>query len=324
MMPFRTILRRAYLPVDRRKAPPPLGYLCLQMFSRAENDHLQLHRLEDSSVCSIQSASRSCATIDNQLGPTAVPASHGGGAIRPIHKRLATAYFSVLRTAGCRSEIRKHEPKMTTMQPNFRSPDALIAEAQNAWHRLFEHSTVPVLLLTPNLKIVDANESYLREVLRPRDALAGLDMFDAFPDNPHFAHANGVRNLAASFEKVLHEGRGHTMPLQRYDIRPDGRPWEVRFWHPKNWPIVDDKGSIVALVHHVTDATASILRWKADVTASVLVRPNTHFLDPLQRADAAIMDARETVRETQEAILRVRDQMEYPPYRRLLKNPRSF
>jgi hypothetical protein len=77
------------------------------------------------------------------------------------------------------------------MQPNFRSPEALMAEAQNTWHRLFEHSTLPVLLLTPNLKIIDANESYLRGVSRSRDTPAGLDMFTAFPDNPHFARANG-------------------------------------------------------------------------------------------------------------------------------------
>jgi hypothetical protein len=43
-----------------------------------------------------------------------------------------------------------------------------MAEAQNAWRRLFEHSPIPVLLLTPDLKIVNANESYLREVIRSR------------------------------------------------------------------------------------------------------------------------------------------------------------
>jgi hypothetical protein len=105
---------------------------------------------------------------------------------------------------------------MTTMQPNFRSPEALMGEAQNAWHRLFEHAAVPLLLLTPDLKIVDANKSYLQAVSRAREALVGLGVFDAFPDNPHLSHADGANNLAASFEKVLREGRGHVMPLQRY------------------------------------------------------------------------------------------------------------
>ncbi len=131
---------------------------------------------------------------------------------------------------------------MTTVQPNFRSPEAAMRGAQHVWHLLFEHSPVPILLLTPDLKIVDANESYLSAVSRASEALAGLAVFDAFPDNPHVSGANGVSNLAGSFEKVLHEGRGHVMPLQRYDIQPHGRPWQVRYWHPKNWPVIDDKG----------------------------------------------------------------------------------
>ncbi|MGY3478392.1 PAS domain-containing protein [Bradyrhizobium ottawaense] len=188
---------------------------------------------------------------------------------------------------------------MTTMQRNFRSPKALMASAQDAWHRLFEHSSVPMLLLTPDLKIVDASDSYLREVSRSRDTLASLDMFEAFPDNPHLARADGVSNLAASFEKVLREKRGQVMPLQRYDIRPDGRPWQVRYWHPKNWPVLDDAGSIVAVVHHVTDATASVLARKA-----VSAGPASCHSDALlQSADQAIFKAREAVRETREAIL---------------------
>lgn len=50
--------------------------------------------------------------------------------------------------------------------------------------------------------------------------------------------------------------------MQRYDIEPEGRPWHVRYWHPKNWPVLDDNGAIVAVVHHVTDATTSILARK--------------------------------------------------------------
>jgi hypothetical protein len=90
---------------------------------------------------------------------------------------------------------------------------------------------------------------------------------------------------------------------------PKGRPWEVRYWDPKNWPVFDDKGSIIALVHHVTDATAAVLMSKAD--ASFPMGPPTRFADPLQRADRAILQARQTVRETQEAILRLSAQMEY-------------
>lgn len=184
-----------------------------------------------------------------------------------------------------------------------------MAEAQNAWRRLFEHSPIPVLLLTPDLKIVNANESYLREVIRSRDTLAGLQMFEAFPDNPHATLADGVNKLSASFEKVLHEARGHTMALQRYDIQPQDRPWQVRYWHPKNWPVLDDKGSIIAVVHHVTDATAAVLSRQNGPYAPVLLKPNPAD-DPLQRADKAILAARAIVRETQEGLAASRARVE--------------
>jgi hypothetical protein len=123
-------------------------------------------------------------------------------------------------------------------------------------------------------------------------------MFDAFPDNPHQTRADGVANLAASFAKVLHEKRGQVMPLQRYDIQPEGRPWQVRYWHPKNWPVLDDNGSIVAVVHHVTDATTAVLARKAERTGP----PPSSSEALLQSADRAIFEAREIVRETREAI----------------------
>ncbi|MHC1950113.1 PAS domain-containing protein [Bradyrhizobium sp. UFLA06-06] len=188
---------------------------------------------------------------------------------------------------------------MTTVQPNFRSPKALMAGAHDAWHRSFEHSPVPMLLLTPDLKIVNANEAYLGSVSRSRDTLAGLDMFDAFPDNPHLTFADGVANLAESFGKVLHEKRGQVMRMQRYDIQPEGRPWQVRYWHPKNWPVLDDNGAIVAVVHHVTDATTSVLARRAEKAGS----PPLSSEALLRSADRAILEAREVLRETHEKIL---------------------
>ena len=174
-----------------------------------------------------------------------------------------------------------------------------MAGAQHAWHRLFEHCPIPILLLPPDLKIVNGNDAYLGSVSRSRDTLAGLDMFEAFPDNPHQTRADGVANLAASFERVLREKRGQVMPLQRYDIQPEGRPWQVRYWYPKNWAVIDDDSSIVAVVHHVADATTAVLARKAERVGP----PPSSSEALLRSADRAILEARETIRETQEAIL---------------------
>lgn len=143
-------------------------------------------------------------------------------------------------------------------QPNFRSPAAQSQEAHAASRRLFERSPLALLTLTPDLRIVDANNAYLRVVGRRRETITNLPLFDAFPDNPHDPKPTGVRDLSASLQRVLLSGTFDLMPFLRYDIQPETGPWEVRYWHPKNWPILDEKGSVVALVHNAVDVTENM------------------------------------------------------------------
>ena len=44
----------------------------------------------------------------------------------------------------------------------------------------------------------DVNRAYLTATGRTREDLVGRDLFDAFPDNPADAGADGVRNLGAN------------------------------------------------------------------------------------------------------------------------------
>lgn len=189
-------------------------------------------------------------------------------------------------------------------QPNFRTPDVRMRQAQEVYRRLFAAAPLGFLVLSPDLRIVDGNEAYLAAVRRLRDSIAGMDMFEAFPDNPHHPEANGVRNLSASLERVLQAGRYDVMPLQRYDVQPADRPWEVRYWYPKNWPVLDDDGSVIALVHHVTDVSATVLATIASGRAPAKT-------DLIARADAALMAARETTqavrRDQDSARARTRD-----------------
>ena len=41
------------------------------------------------------------------------------------------------------------------------------------------------------------------------------------------------------------------MPIQRYDVVGLDGKFQPRCWKPVNWPILDDAGSVIALVHHV-------------------------------------------------------------------------
>lgn len=178
-------------------------------------------------------------------------------------------------------------------QPDFHSPDALMLRAQQFCRRLFEHSPLGLVVLSPDLRIVDANPAHLSTVGRSRDALAGMDLFAAFPDNPHDPAADGVRNLRASLTRILETGRPDGMPLQRYDVRPDDGPWEVRYWRPRNWPVFDEQGSLIALVHHVTDATVDVANLR-----KVPAAPGGPEADLLMRADATLSMSRHLVKQS--------------------------
>ncbi|MBQ0822862.1 PAS domain-containing protein [Microvirga sp. HBU67558] len=174
-------------------------------------------------------------------------------------------------------------------QPSFRTAATQVRLAEAIYRGMFEGAPHPYLILAPTLRIAGVNDAYMAATLRRRDALVGCDMFEAFPDNPLDDQATGVRNLGASFERALAHIRRDVMPLQRYDIRrPDG-VWEVRYWSPVNWPIVDEAGSVIAIVHHVTDVTEHILAPKP--------QPGQESL--LFRAERACLEARELVRQSQ-------------------------
>ncbi|MBF9069531.1 PP2C family protein-serine/threonine phosphatase [Streptacidiphilus fuscans] len=115
-------------------------------------------------------------------------------------------------------------------------------------------------LLTPELIYLDANEAFLHLSGRTRDQLIGRYLFDVFPDNPNDPGADGVRNLAASLERVLASGERDVMALQRYDVESTDRPgeWEERYWSPVNAPVLGPDGKVELLIHRVEEVTELI------------------------------------------------------------------
>lgn len=117
-----------------------------------------------------------------------------------------------------------------------------------------------VALLTPELVYAEVNEEYVRASGRPRAALIGRYLFDAFPDNPNDSTATGARNLRASLMRVLDTGERDAMALQRYDVESPERPgnWTERYWSPVNAPVLGPDGRVVLLVHRVEEVTELI------------------------------------------------------------------
>ena len=110
---------------------------------------------------------------------------------------------------------------------------------------LFESAPGLFLVLDPELVIVAASDAYLKATRTARTAVVGRGIFDVFPDNPDDPTTEGVRNLGASLARVLRDGVGDTMSVQKYDIpRPDseGGGFEERFWSPHNAPVLGTDG----------------------------------------------------------------------------------
>jgi serine phosphatase RsbU (regulator of sigma subunit) len=125
--------------------------------------------------------------------------------------------------------------------------------------RVFDVLPTPILLLSPDFVIVDMNAAYLASVGRHRDELIGRVVFDAFPDNPDDADADGVENLRASLERVVALREPDTMKLQRYDVDDSGMGrYEERHWSPINVPVLDRDGTVTLIVHRVVEVTALV------------------------------------------------------------------
>jgi signal transduction histidine kinase len=128
---------------------------------------------------------------------------------------------------------------------------------------LFESLPNLYLILSPDFRIVEASDAYLRATMTARDDIIGQQLFDVFPDNPADTSADGTRNLRASLELVLRDRTSDTMAVQKYDIKKpatEGGGYEVRYWSPVNSPAIDERGRLRYLIHRVEDVTEYIRR----------------------------------------------------------------
>lgn len=126
------------------------------------------------------------------------------------------------------------------------------------FRRLFEAVPGLYLVLDPVLCIVAVSDAYARATLTRRAEIVGRHLFDVFPDNPDDPLADGVRNLNASLQRVLAGRVADAMPVQKYDVRRadgSGGGFEERHWKPLNTPVLDDRGEVAWIIHHVEDVT---------------------------------------------------------------------
>jgi serine phosphatase RsbU (regulator of sigma subunit) len=138
------------------------------------------------------------------------------------------------------------------------TPDTAIEHVDYA--AVYQVLPGPVLLLTPDLVMVDANQAYVRVSGRSREALVGRYVFEVFPDDPGDPEASGPKTLRGSLERVLTTGERDAMAVQKYSVEVPGRPgvYEERYWSTVNVPVVGADGRVTLIVHRPEEVTALV------------------------------------------------------------------
>jgi signal transduction histidine kinase len=142
-----------------------------------------------------------------------------------------------------------------------------------------------LLSITPEVTILDVNDSFLQTIGRSRGDLLGKSLFEVFSANPGDPGDSGIDALRQSIAQAVATGKVQFMPCQRFPIsriEPDGQVvFEERFWSATNTPIYDALGNMASIYHATIDITKQV-----------------HFEDALRSSEKhALESAREAQKE---------------------------
>lgn len=143
---------------------------------------------------------------------------------------------------------------------------------------LFESAPGLYLVLEPQpprYPIVAVSDAFARATRTRREDILGRGLFEVFPDNPDDPGSNGVRNLAASLDRVVASRAPDAMAVQKYDIPrlpEEGGGFEERWWSPVNSPVLGEDGALRYIIHRVEDVTEFVRLKAAGVEYDALRR----------------------------------------------------
>ncbi len=161
---------------------------------------------------------------------------------------------------------------------------------------LFRTAPMSLVVVDPDLVIVEASDAYLSATMRDRSELVGKPVLEAFPDNPDDPKSDGPAKWGASLRKVLRERVTDTMAIQKYDIpAPDGG-FDTRYWAPVNAPIFGADGELAYIVHRTEDVTDYVREQAGGDRAEAEMSPrrrleeqNQTLLGVVDSLDAAVL-----------------------------------
>jgi PAS domain S-box-containing protein len=140
------------------------------------------------------------------------------------------------------------------VSPDLSDPD---------YRRVFHLTPAALVLLTPDLVVVDANRAYLESTGTTLATTIGRQLTDVLPPDLDDPSAGGPNGLRRSLERARDNRRPDRVPLQRHDLRGADGSYAERFWSYRSVPILDERGEVVLLLHRADDIT-DYVRYRDD------------------------------------------------------------
>lgn len=150
---------------------------------------------------------------------------------------------------------------------------------------VFKQSPIGCYLLstTPEMTILDVNDSFLRTVSLTREGMIGKELFEVFSDNPDDAEDTGIEALRGSVARALTTGQPQVLPMQRFPIKKtlaNGETiFEERFWSASNTPIYDEDGRMLCILHTTVEITKQVQ------AEAALKRSERHAVEAARHAE---------------------------------------
>jgi len=125
----------------------------------------------------------------------------------------------------------------------------------------FKNMPGAVVLLSPELVVLDVSNGYLDVVGRGPEQIIGRKIFEAFAENPRDPNDTGPRDLRDSLETVLATGEPDFMNA-RYDVEDPVHPgeFEERYFAVANMPCCGTTGQIGMIIHMAQEVTSVVRR----------------------------------------------------------------
>ncbi|HEX4788103.1 MAG TPA: PAS domain-containing protein, partial [Actinospica sp.] len=176
--------------------------------------------------------------------------------------------------------------------------------------RLFAAAPDACVVLDLELRILSANDAYLRVTGRSPAELLGRGFFEVYPQDSTEGAAHDADRQRASLELAL-TGERDTLLMHRFAIPPADRTGEpeVRWWNVVNVPVFGRDGRVESVIHRVDDVTDFVLVEGAPSAEAPALEPDAQLVIRARELQRAIRELRERAARTHDVALTLQSAM---------------